>query len=76
MDGPLQVLRLYLVTGNTQALFRVLSQPQKYGVFPDPYTSVLLMDHFMEQGDWASAYSHMHGSNPRPGARLVGVLLI
>ncbi|XP_071536654.1 uncharacterized protein [Panulirus ornatus] len=52
---PHSVLRVLLEAGHTQVLLKILSDPLNYGVFPDYYTSNLLMDTFLEKKDYTAA---------------------
>ncbi|KAK8729833.1 hypothetical protein OTU49_008348 [Cherax quadricarinatus] len=52
---PHAVLRILLEGGCTQTLLKMLSDPLNYGIFPDYYTSNLLMDIFLEQKNYTAA---------------------
>ncbi|XP_045619890.2 small ribosomal subunit protein mS27 [Procambarus clarkii] len=52
---PHAVLRVLLEAGCTQTLLKMLSDPLNYGIFPDHYTSNLLMDTFLEQKNYTAA---------------------
>lgn len=46
------VLRYLLKKGATDTILKIISDPLNYGIFPDHYTSNLLMDSFLEQGNY------------------------
>ncbi|XP_063588712.1 small ribosomal subunit protein mS27-like [Penaeus indicus] len=49
------VLRLLLDTDSTHILLKLLSDPLNYGVFPDHYTTNLLMDYYIKKEDFTAA---------------------
>jgi len=50
-----QVLRLLLESGNTDGIFKIISDPVKYGIFPCNYTATLLIDAFLKKKDYSRA---------------------
>ncbi|KAL1122522.1 hypothetical protein AAG570_002853, partial [Ranatra chinensis] len=53
------VVRVFTESGNGtdghQRLLRILDDRLNYGIFPDAYTTLLLMDDFIKKGDFRSA---------------------
>ena len=47
------VIRLLLHNNLTDYIFRVLTNPVKYGIFMDPHNACLLMDHYLIQKDFS-----------------------
>ena len=41
--------------GRTDNLLRMLDDPLNYGLFPDNYCLVLMLDHFLKQENWRDA---------------------
>lgn len=48
-------IRNYLFFGDHNELIRVLNDRLNYGIFPDNYCSVLMMNHFIRTGDIANS---------------------
>lgn len=48
-------IRAYLTHGEPNDLIRVLSDRLNYGIFPDCYCYILLLDHFLDKGDFRNA---------------------
>ena len=48
-------LRFLLDTENVDYILKILQDPLNYGVFPDEYTSNMLMDKFLEQKNYTGS---------------------
>ncbi len=49
------MVRGCLAEGRTDSLMRMLDDLLNYGLFPDDYALVLMLDHFLEAKNWRDA---------------------
>jgi small subunit ribosomal protein S27 len=49
------VIRLFLITNNTEDLIRILKDRLNYGIFPDYYLCNLMMDKFIKENNFRNA---------------------
>lgn len=48
-------IRAFLTHGEPNELIRVLNDRLNYGIFPDSFCYILLLDHFLDKGDFRNA---------------------
>ena len=53
------VVRAHLETGQGESLLLILKNKLQYGIFPDNYAIILMLDHFMTNKNYR--YQHLGG---------------
>lgn len=59
MDSTIcATVRIFLQFKDYESLFRILSDQENYGIFPDEFLYNILMDHFIEQKMYKGKNQH------------------